>query len=111
MPDKELFMRLKSFTTVAIRLIGMMSVFYGLITLIFIAMTLFVFSDMASGGRFPGMGSMLALQFLLPALMLIFGIILIAFSRPLADSISGGLEDGVPSETKDAGVVNENLNS
>jgi hypothetical protein len=104
-------MRLKSFTTVAIRLIGMMSIFYGLITLIFIAMTLFVFSDMGTGGRFPGMGSMLALQFLLPALMLIFGIILIVASRPLADSISGGLEDGHAFNTNDGGVVNENLNS
>jgi formate hydrogenlyase subunit 4 len=105
-------MRLRSFTTVAIRLMGLLSIFYGLITLIFIAMTMFVFSDMAGGGRYPGMGSMLALQFLLPALMLIFGIILIAASRSLADSISGGLEDepAYAPMNRDVGVSNENIN-
>jgi hypothetical protein len=88
-------MRLRSFTTVAIRLIGMMSIFYGLITLIFIAMTFFVFSDLGAGGRFGGseLGSMLMLQFLLPSLMLILGIVLIAASGPLADAISKGLEE------------------
>ncbi len=87
-------MRLRSFTTVAIRLLGLLSIAYGLITIIFLGATIYMFSDMA-GGRFSGsgMGSMLAIQFLLPSLMIILGIILIAFSRPLADAISGGLED------------------
>ena len=88
-------MRLRSFTTVAIRLIGLLSVFYGLIMLIFIAMTYFVFSDLGSAGRFggSGLGPMLMLQFLLPGLMLIFGIILIVASPVLADALSKNLED------------------
>lgn len=87
-------MRLKSFTTVAIRLIGLMSLIYGLMTLIFMALMFFVFSDMASmGGRVPGMGSMIWIQFLLPGLMILLGIILIAASRALGDSLSRGLED------------------
>ena len=88
-------MRLRSFTTVAIRLIGMMSVFYGLLMLIFIAVTYFMLSDLGSGGRFggSGLGSMLMIQFLLPGLMLIFGIVLIAASAPLGAAISKGLEE------------------
>jgi hypothetical protein len=87
-------MRLRSFTTVAIRLLGLLSIAYGLITIIFVAVTIYMFSDMA-GGRFSGsdMGSMLTIQFLLPAMMIILGIILIALSRPIADAISGGLEE------------------
>jgi len=87
-------MRLKSFTTVAIRLIGLVSLIYGLMTLIFMALMLFVFSDLASmGGRVPGMGSMIWIQFLLPGLMILLGIVLMVASRALGDSLSRGLED------------------
>ena len=87
-------MRLKSFTTVAIRLIGLMSLIYGLITLVVMALMFFVFSDLASMGRgMPGVGSMIWIQFLLPGLMILLGIILIAASRALAESLSSGLED------------------
>jgi hypothetical protein len=86
-------MRLKSFTTVAIRLIGLMSLVYGLLTLIFMALTFFVFSDLGSVSRLPGVGSMLWIQFLLPALMVLLGIFLIASSRSLAGLLSSGLEE------------------
>ena len=86
-------MRLKSFTTVAIRLIGLMSLIYGFMTLIFMALMFFVFSDLGSAGRFPGMNSMIWIQFLLPGLMILLGIILIAVSRSLGDMLSRGLED------------------
>lgn len=87
-------MRLKSFTTVAIRLIGLMSLIYGLMTLIFMALMFFVFSDLGSMGRgMPGVGSMIWIQFLLPGLMILLGIILIAASRSLGESLSRGLED------------------
>lgn len=86
-------MRLRSFTTVAIRLIGLMSLIYGLLTLLVMALMFFVFSDMASMRGVSGMGSMIWIQFLLPGLMILLGIILIATSRALGDSLSRGLED------------------
>ena len=83
-------MRLRSFTTVAIRLLGLMSIFYGLLMIIFMLVTYVMFSE----GRFSGMGSMIMVQLLLPGLMIVFGIVLIAASGSLADSLSRGLEDG-----------------
>jgi hypothetical protein len=82
-------MRLKSFTTVAIRLMGLMSIFYGLLMVIFMLMTLFMFSE----GRMGGLGSVFLMQFLLPGLMIAFGVILIAASPAIAGAIAGGLDD------------------
>jgi hypothetical protein len=82
-------MRLQSFTTVAIRLMGLMSIFYGLLTVCFMFMTFVMFSD----SRMGGLGGVFLMQFLLPGLMIAFGIILIAASRSLAASIAGGLDD------------------
>jgi inner membrane protein involved in colicin E2 resistance len=79
-------MRLQSFTTVAIRLMGVMSIFYGLLMVFFMLVTFFMFSE----GR---MGGVYMMQFLLPGLMIAFGVILIAVSRSLAASISGGLDE------------------
>jgi hypothetical protein len=93
MRREGVLMRLNSFTTIAIRLIGLMSIFYGILTIIFMALTFLMFSGFGAEGRFPGMGSMLLIQFLLPGLMILFGGILISASRSLADSISRGLED------------------
>lgn len=81
-------MRLRSFTTVIIRIIGMMSIIYGLMTALFILITFSMFSN------FPGgMGSMIWLQLLVPILMCLLGVVLLAASRNLAGAISGGLED------------------
>jgi hypothetical protein len=82
-------MRLQSFTTVAIRLMGLMSIFYGLMMIAFMFMTFLMFSE----GRMGGLGGMFMMQFLLPGLMIVFGIILIIASRSLGASIAGGLEE------------------
>lgn len=82
-------MRLRSFTTVAVRLMGLMSIFYGVLMVVFMLLTYL----MLSGGRMEGMGSVLFFQFLLPGMMIIFGIILIVASPALGDSMSKGLED------------------
>jgi hypothetical protein len=87
-------MRLTSFTTVAIRLMGLLSIFYGMLMVIFMFLTIYMFSGFGPEERFPsGMGSMLVIQFLLPGLMVVFGVILIVASRSLAGVISSGLED------------------
>lgn len=83
-------MRVKSFTTVAIRLIGLISIVYGLMTFIFILFTMFMLSDVM--GR-AGMGTALTMQFILPVMMIVLGIILMVVSRSLGDSLSRGLED------------------
>jgi hypothetical protein len=82
-------MRLQSFTTVAIRLMGLMSIFYGLLTVAFMLVTFFMYSE----GRMGGLGVMYLMQFLLPGLMIAFGIVLIIASRSLGASISGGLDE------------------
>jgi hypothetical protein len=84
-------MRLRSFTTVAIRLMGLMSIFYGVLMVIFMLMTYVMLSDGRMG--MSGMGSMLFFQFLLPGLMIVFGIVLIVASPALGDSLSRGLEE------------------
>ena len=86
-------MRLRSFTTVAIRLMGLMSIFYGVLMTIFMLLTFVMFSE----GRYSGLGSVFLIQFMLPGLMIVFGIILIVASTSLGDSLSRGLEDGPPS--------------
>jgi hypothetical protein len=68
---------------------GVMSIFYGLLMVAFMFMTFFMFSE----GRMGGLGGMFMMQFLLPGLMIAFGIILIIASRSLGASISGGLEE------------------
>jgi hypothetical protein len=83
-------MRLRSFTTVAIRLMGLMSIFYGVLMVLFMFVTMAMFSE---GRMMGGMGSVLFVQFLLPGLMVVFGIILIAASSALGDSLSRGLEE------------------
>jgi hypothetical protein len=83
-------MRLRSFTIVAIRLLGLMSIFYGFLMIIFMILTVFMFSE---GRLYDGISSVLWLQLLLPVMMIVFGAILIAASRSLAGVISGGLED------------------
>jgi hypothetical protein len=82
-------MRLRSFTTVAIRLLGLMSIFYGFLIILFMILTYLIFSV----GRMYEMSSMSWLQLLLPLMMIVFGAILIAGSRFLAGMLSGGLED------------------
>jgi hypothetical protein len=82
-------MRLKSFTTVAIRLMGLMSIFYGLLMVFFMLLTFTMFSE----ARMGGLGSVFLVQFILPGIMIVFGFILIAISPTLADAISRGLED------------------
>lgn len=82
-------MRLRSFTTVAIRLMGLMSIFYGLLMVAFLMTTYVMYAE----ARMSSLGSIFFMQFLLPGLMIIFGIILIAASQPLAAAISGRLED------------------
>ncbi|HKQ99786.1 MAG TPA: hypothetical protein VJT09_03885 [Pyrinomonadaceae bacterium] len=84
-------MRLKSFTTVAIRLMGLMSIFYGVLMTIFLLVTFFMFSG---GAYTSGLGSVFLMQFLLPALLVVAGLILIAISTSLGESLSRGLEDG-----------------
>lgn len=85
-------MRLRSFTTVAIRLMGLMSIFYGVLMVFFMFVTMAMFSsDARMGGM--SMGSVFFVQFLLPGLMIVFGVVLIAASPALADSITRGLED------------------
>ncbi|HJU56957.1 MAG TPA: hypothetical protein VJ715_20395 [Pyrinomonadaceae bacterium] len=89
-------MRTRSFATVVLRIIGLMSIIYGLMTLIFILATLSIFSGMASGpgmSGLSGMGSMIMLQFLLPTLMITLGALLIAASRALAGVLTRDLED------------------
>jgi hypothetical protein len=83
-------MRVRSFAIVAIRLIGLLSIIYGLMTFIFLLFTMFMLSDMM--GR-AGMGSAVSVQFVLPVLMILLGIILMVVSRSLGDSLSRGLED------------------
>jgi hypothetical protein len=82
-------MRLRSFTTVAIRLIGMMSIFYGALMVVFMLVTFAMFSETRMGG----LGSVFFIQFLLPGLMIVFGIVLIAASQALGDSLSRGLDE------------------
>jgi integral membrane sensor domain MASE1 len=82
-------MRLRSFTTVAIRLMGLMSIFYGVLMVTYMLLTYVVFAE----ARMGGLGSVIFIQFLLPGLLIIFGIILIAVSPALGDSMSKGLED------------------
>jgi hypothetical protein len=82
-------MRLRSFTTVAIRLMGLMSIFYGFLMILFMILTYLIFSE----GRMYGMSSLVWIQLLLPIMMIVSGAILIAGSRSLAGMISGGLED------------------
>jgi hypothetical protein len=66
-----------------------MSIFYGLLTVIFMGATFLMFSE----GRMGGMGSIFLMQFLLPGIMILFGFILIGISRPLAATLANGLED------------------
>lgn len=82
-------MKTRSFTTVVIRIIGMMSIVYGLMTALFIFVTL----SMISG--FPGeaMGSIIWMQMMLPIMMVVLGLVLIAASRTLGGALSVGLED------------------
>ena len=88
-------MRIKSFTTVAFRIIGVMTIIYGVMMLLFILMTLSMMSGL-SGMSAPGMGSMFMMQLLLPALMILLGIILIAASRALGGALTRDLEDVPP---------------
>jgi hypothetical protein len=88
-------MRIKSFTTVVLRIIGLMTIIYGLMMLLFILVTLAAASGY-SGASLSGMGAMIMLQFLLPALMILLGIILMAASRALAGTLTRDLEDGAP---------------
>jgi hypothetical protein len=83
-------MRVKSFTIVAIRLIGLLSIAYGLMTFIFILFTMFMLSDVM--GR-AGMGSAISMQFILPVLMIVLGVVLLVASRSLGGTLSRGLED------------------
>lgn len=89
-------MRIRSFTTVVLRIIGLMSIIYGLMTLLFIIVTLSTFSGMVPGPGLSGMGSMIMLQFLLPTLMIALGAVLIAASRALAGALTRDLEDVTP---------------
>jgi hypothetical protein len=82
-------MRLKSFTAVAIRLMGLMSIFYGVLMLIYILVTYTILSE----GRMSYMGSVIMTQLLLPGTLIVFGFIFIGISRLLGDVISRGLED------------------
>lgn len=82
-------MRLRSFTTVAIRLMGLMSIFYGVLMIAFLLTTYLMLAE----ARMSSLGSVFLIQFLLPGMMMIFGIILIGASSSLAGVISGGLED------------------
>lgn len=86
-------MRVRSFTTVAIRLFGLISIVYGVMMFIFILFTMFVLSGMMRDTGMPGMGSAMSIQFILPVLMIVLGVILMAASRSLGDSLSRGLED------------------
>ena len=86
-------MRLRSFTTVVIRIIGMMSIIYGLMMLIFVLFTISMITGIGSEMGSPGMGTMIWLQLMLPILMCVLGIALIAASRRLAKALCGGLED------------------
>lgn len=88
-------MRIRSFATVVFRIIGVMTIIYGLMMLLFILTTLAAVSGY-SGMGMSGMGSMLMMQFLLPALMILLGIILIAASRALGGAITRDLEEGPP---------------
>ena len=88
-------MRVKSFTTVVLRIIGLMSIIYGVMMLLFILVTLSMMSGL-SGMSAPGMGSMFMLQLLLPGLMILLGIVLIAASRSLAGTLTRDLEDETP---------------
>jgi hypothetical protein len=94
-------MRLRSFTTVIIRIIGMMTIIYGLMTLIFVLFTISMMSGLGSSMGVSGMGSVIMMQLLIPALMCVIGIVLIGASRSLAKAICGGLED----------EIQDNLNS
>ena len=85
-------MRIKSFSTVVIRIIGMMTIIYGLITLLYIAIMYFMFADFGPGAR-TMMGSMLWLQLLLPILMIVIGLVLIAAGRSLSNAICSGLDE------------------
>ncbi|HKC64600.1 MAG TPA: hypothetical protein VKB86_13245 [Pyrinomonadaceae bacterium] len=71
----------------------MMSIIYGLMTLIFVLFTVSMLSGIGSQMGAPGMGSIIWMQLLLPILMSVIGIILIAASRGLAKALCGGLED------------------
>ncbi|HEX8844221.1 MAG TPA: hypothetical protein VF791_06240 [Pyrinomonadaceae bacterium] len=87
-------MKLKSFSTVAIRIIGLMTIVYGILAMLYIVISfLFLFKDLGPEASYAGLGSMLLLQFLLPMLMVLVGIILIAASRALSNSICSGLEE------------------
>jgi hypothetical protein len=87
-------MRLRSFSTVVIRIIGMMSIIYGLITLLFMLLTYSMLSGFGAGGGFPpGMGTMIWLQLLLPILMSVLGLILLLGGRSIGNLICSGLDD------------------
>jgi hypothetical protein len=86
-------MRVRSFTIVAIRLFGLISIVYGLMTFIFILFTMFMLSDMMRSSGMSGMGSALSMQFILPVLMIVLGVVLMVVSRSLGDTLSRGLED------------------
>ena len=88
-------MRITSFTTVVFRIIGVMTIIYGLMMLLFILVTFSMMSGL-SGMNAPGMGSMFMMQLLLPALMILLGIILIAASRALGGALTRDLEEGPP---------------
>jgi hypothetical protein len=89
-------MRIQSFTTVVLRIIGLMSIIYGLMTLLFILVTLSAFSGLGTGQGLSGMGSFVMLQFLLPALMIALGAVLIGASRALAGALTRDLEEETP---------------
>lgn len=88
-------MRIRSFATVVFRIIGVMTIIYGLMMLLFILVTLSMMSGL-SGMSTSGMGSVMLMQFLLPALMILLGIILIAASRALGGALTRDLDDGPP---------------
>jgi hypothetical protein len=68
----------------------MMSVIYGIVTLLFLLLTYYMLSE----GGFPsGMGSMIWLQLLLPILMCVIGLVLIFGGRAIGNAICSGLDD------------------
>ncbi len=89
-------MRITSFTTVVFRIIGVMTIIYGLMMLLFILLTISTMSGFVGMGGAPGMGSVFMLQLFLPGLMILLGIILIAASRALGGALTRDLEEGPP---------------
>jgi hypothetical protein len=72
----------------------MMSIIYGLITLLFMLLTYSMLSGFGSQRGLPsGMGSMLWLQLLLPILMCVLGLILLLGGRSIGNLICSGLDD------------------